>query len=112
MNAFILGFGYSLITAVIVILGDTILKIAADGGMPLTSRHVLAGCALYGISAIMWYFAMCNITLAQGGMAYSMLSLIALCVISTVCFNEPLGNREVMGISCALLSMVLMVGEA
>lgn len=108
MTHFAFGYGFALFTALFVIVGDVALKYAADGNMPLTSKHVLFGAAVYAISAIMWYFAMRHITLAQAGVAYSMLTLVALAAIGALYFDETLRAREYLGLGCACLAMVLM----
>ncbi len=109
MTAILFGFGFSLLTALIVIVGDYMIKLAADAGQPVTSSLVLGGCAVYAASAIMWFYAMQHVTLAQAGVAYSMLTLLALCAIGALWFDEPLYAREYAGIACALLAMVLLV---
>jgi len=38
-----------------------------------------------------------------------MLTLIALCGIGSILFDEPIRTRDVLGIGCAVLSMILMV---
>lgn len=107
-----LGYGYSFLTAIIVILGDVVIKHAADtvdGQRQAAMALILGGCALYAVSALMWYGAMRNVTLAQAGVAYAMLSLIALCLLGAILFGERIGGREMAGIACALAAMVLMV---
>ncbi|RLJ51667.1 undecaprenyl phosphate-alpha-L-ara4N flippase subunit ArnF [Litoreibacter meonggei] len=104
-----LGYGFCLLTALIVITGDYLLKVAADGGMALNSRHVIAGGLLYAFSAIMWYFAMRYMTLAQAGVVFSMLTLLALCLIGYYAFGERFYLREYAGVGCALAAMVLLV---
>ena len=105
MSPVLLGFGFSLGTAIIVILGDYVIKVAADGNLPLTSRYMLLGC---GLSAVLWYFAMRHVTLAQAGVAYSMLTLVALAIIGAVSFDEPIGQREFVGLGLALAAMMVM----
>ena len=105
--ALALGIAFSLFTALIVIAGDTLIKIAADNAA-LTSPHMAFGIGLYGTSAVLWFFAMRHITLAQAAVAYSMLTLIALCVIGAMWFDEPIGTREVLGIGFALAAMICM----
>ena len=65
--ALVLGFGFSLFTALIVILGDYLIKLAADGGHPIISTLVMTGCALYAASALLWFFALHHVTLSTGG---------------------------------------------
>jgi len=105
--ALALGIAFSLFTALIVIAGDTLIKIAADNAR-FVSPHMALGIGLYGASAILWFFAMRHITLAQAAVAYSMLTLIALCLIGAVWFDEPIGTREIVGIGFALAAMVCM----
>lgn len=103
----IYGLLFSLFTALVVILGDVAIKIAADRSA-LTSTHMVFGMTLYVISAVLWFFAMRYISLGQAAVAYSMLTLIALFLIGAVAFDEPVGLREVAGIGFALLAMALM----
>lgn len=77
--------------------------------MPLTSPYILVGCALYALSAIAWFWAMRHLSLAQGAVAYTMFTLLALCVIGVLFFDEALLVREVAGIGCAILAVVLLV---
>ncbi len=105
--ALLLGITFSLFTALIVIAGDTVIKIAADNAR-LVSPHMAVGIGLYAASAVLWFFAMRHITLAQAAVAYSMLTLIALCVIGAMWFDEPIGTREIVGIGFAIAAMVCM----
>ena len=109
MSNMVWGMSFSLFTALVVIAGDTVLKIAADTNKPILSGLVFLGCAIYAVSALFWLFAMRHISLAQAGVAYSMLTLLALCVIGVVWFDEKLYVREFLGIGCALAAMILMV---
>ena len=104
----VFGYAVCLSCAVVVILGDYYIKRAADDALTLGSTLFLVGAGAYLLSAALWYFAMRHIGLAQAGVAYSMLTLIALCVIGAVVFDEQIGPREVLGIGFALLSMGLM----
>lgn len=108
MSPIVFGYAFALATALIVIVGDVALKQAADAQATFTSSQVALGAALYAISAFMWFYAMRHITLAQAGVAYSMLTLIALAVIGAVWFNESLGAREYAGLACALAAMGFM----
>lgn len=109
MNSIALGFGFIAVTAAVVIAGDFLLKLAADRGMTAVSAMVVTGIILYGISAVLWFGAMRHLSLGQAGVAYSMLTLVALALIGAIVFGERLGLRECAGIGCALAAMVLMV---
>lgn len=101
------GLLFSLFTALVVILGDYAIKIAADRAA-LVSAPMYAGMALYAASAILWFFAMRHVSLGQAAVAYSMLTLIALFAMGALLFDEPVGKRELAGMLCALAAMVLM----
>ena len=101
-------FAFALFTALLVIIGDFAIKTAADAGHTITSTYVAIVVALYGVSALFWFYAMQHVTLAQAGVAYSMLTLLALALIGALWFGETLHAREYAGLGCALLSMVLM----
>lgn len=106
------GYALAMGCALIVIIGDTLIKMAADNGHTITSPHLAAGCALYAVSAIAWFWAMQYVTLAQGAVAFGMFSLIALAVIGAVMFKEPIQTRELLGMICAILAMLLMIRVA
>jgi undecaprenyl phosphate-alpha-L-ara4N flippase subunit ArnF len=101
------GFFFSLLTALLVILGDTLIKFAADKAI-LSSKPMAAGVLLYACSAVCWYFAMRHMTLGQAAVAYSMLTLVALCAIGALVFQEPIRARDALGVSLALAAMWLM----
>ncbi len=106
------GLLFSLFTALVVILGDVAIKIAADRAS-LASLHMATGMVLYAASAVLWFFAMRHVTLGQAAVAYSMLTLIALFIIGAFAFGEPMGWRELTGVAFAVAAMALMThGEA
>jgi undecaprenyl phosphate-alpha-L-ara4N flippase subunit ArnF len=101
------GFLFSLLTALLVIFGDTFIKVAADKAV-LSSKPMAAGVLLYACSAVCWYFAMRHMTLGQAAVAYSMFTLVALCLIGALVFGEPVRARDALGVSLALAAMWLM----
>ena len=109
MSPIFTGYAFVLACALIVIAGDTLIKIAADKGETVWSPAVLLGCALYVVSAIAWFWAMRHVSLAQAGIAYAMFSMIALCAIGVLAFGETIRLREIVGIGCAMAAVVLMV---
>ncbi|WP_193140673.1 MULTISPECIES: hypothetical protein [unclassified Meridianimarinicoccus] len=108
----VIGYGSALLCALVVIFGDTLIKLTADQGQPLHAPAGLAGLSLYVLSGIFWFLAVQQISLGQAGVAFAMFSLLALCVIGAVVFDEPVAWREVAGIGCALAALLLMVRVA
>lgn len=109
MTQTVFGYAFILFTTVLILAADLILKRAADADMQFVSRPVVLGCVIYVICALLWFVAMRHISLAQAGVAFSMLSLLAVCAMGVAFFGEKLQMREVLGIGCALLSMCLMI---
>ena len=105
---YLIGLSFALLTGLVVIFGDVMIKIAADRSGPGVVGLLSLGCLIYAASAVLWFWAMRHTTLAQAGVAYSMFTLLALALIGAVWFKEALAMREWAGIGCALASMVLM----
>ena len=112
MSPIVLGFLFSMSTALVVLVGDVIIKQAADQGQSALSLYVLIGIALYAGSGLLWYFSVRHVTLASAGVTFAMVSLIALVVIGAVAFDEPIKTRDWAGLACALAAMGLMMREA
>ncbi len=108
MTNILFGAGFVGLTALLVILADFAIKVAADANQPVWSGLVVVACGLYAVSALFWFFAVQHVTLVQAGVAYSMLTLLALAVIGAIWFGEALHAREYAGLACALVAMVLM----
>ncbi|MFT3689470.1 hypothetical protein [Paenirhodobacter sp.] len=92
----------------VVIAGDVALKVAVERGHTLSSPLVAAGFGLYGLSAIGWFLALQRMTLSQTGVAFSVFSLLALVGIGVFQFGERLEAREILGVSMAVCSILLM----
>ena len=105
---YLVGLSFALLTGLVVIFGDVVIKIAADRNGPGIVGLLGLGCLIYAASAVLWFWTMRHATLAQAGVAYSMFTLLALAVIGAVWFKETLAMREWAGIGCALASMALM----
>lgn len=112
MSQIAIGFLFSFFTAGVVLIGDVFIKQAADAGHTMTSRLVLVGIVLYAASALLWFVSVRHIPLASAGVAFSMASLVALALIGAFYFKEPLALRDIAGIGCALMAMVLMMHHA
>lgn len=103
------GLFFTLMTGIVVIAGDVILKIAAAReGMAATLPLIVIGCVLYSAAAVLWFWAMRHTTLAQAAVAYSMFTLLVLAAIGAFWFKEDIGGREWAGIGFALMSMMMM----
>lgn len=104
-----LGLALTSVTALLILLADYMLKAAADTGAATLSIPVVAGCALYVASAVVWFVAMRHVPLGQAAVAYSMLSLLGLVGIGVIVFDESFGWREGVGLGFALIAMALIL---
>ncbi|MDW3224923.1 MAG: EamA family transporter [Paracoccaceae bacterium] len=109
MSNVLFGVSFTFATALIVIVGDYALKLAADGSKGMKSWQMGFGVLMYAFSALFWFYAIKHVTLAQAGVAFSMITLLALCVMGALVFGETLSARDYCGIACALLAMVLIL---
>ncbi len=97
--------GFSVATAII---ADYFIKVASQKEASLLTWSFLIGASLYVLSAGGWLFAMKTMTLAQVGVVYSVVTILALTAMGVIWFEEVLGWREGLGIFFALLSVLLM----
>ena len=88
--------------------GDYFVKIASTGAGGLFTVTFMIGMLLYGATAIGWYFLMKIHSLAEIGVIYSASTLILLAVLGHIAFNEAIGLRQLLGLSLALVSIVIM----
>ena len=105
----LIGYSFALLTAGLTIAGDYYIKVAADSGRSMVSPSFAIGALLYFGAAAMWFISLTQIGLAQAGVAFSMLTLVAVCLLGVFAFDEKLHLKEALGICFALFSMCLMV---
>ena len=90
------------------ILADYFIKLASTRDASLTTWSFALGAALYVVSAGGWLFAMKVMSLAQVGVVYSVVTILALAAMGVVFFGETLTWRDGLGIALALLSVAFM----
>ena len=90
------------------LVGDYFIKTAGQRPGGLLSREFVAGMILYSLPAIGWFFLMRSHSLAVIGVLYSVSTLILLATLGAFVFKEAFGLREAIGVSLALLSVVIM----
>lgn len=97
--------GFAVATAIV---ADYFIKVASQRDESLLTASFMVGAGLYVLSAGGWLFAMKTMTLAQVGVVYSVVTILALTAMGVIWFGETLGWREWLGILFALLSVALM----
>ncbi len=90
------------------IVGDYFIKLASARENGITSLNFLVGAALYATTAVGWLYLMQSHSLASIAVMYSASIILLLAALGYVVFNEPIGLREVVGLSLAITSVVVM----
>ena len=103
--ALLLTFAFSLLG----VLGDYFLKVASAADRPFRTVAFYVGFTIYASTAFGWLFAMRHLKLATISTVYSVCIVLLLTSLGVVVFNERLRAAEVLGIACALASLVLLI---
>lgn len=90
------------------LLGDYLLKKATTNPEGMSSGWFAAGTVTYGFLAIGWFVLMKSNSLATIGVMFSASTILLLTALGYFVFKEQFGMREALGVSLALLSVVLM----
>lgn len=107
-----LGYVFCALATLVIIAGDYFIKLAADQGLTIGAPKVLLACALYAVSAALWFAAMHHITLAQMAVAAAIFTLLALTALGVTAFGESLTARDIFGITLAIGALILMSHRA
>lgn len=90
------------------LFGDYCIKVASGRQDGLFSKTFVLGAILYSIPAIGWYYLMKNNSLAMLGVLFSVSTVILLAALGVFVFKEAFGWREGVGITLAVLAVVVM----
>ena len=90
------------------VLGDYLLKLAADRDAGVADPRVIVAALIYASGAFGWLMAMKTIRLAEAGIAYSMITMLAAVAIGAWVFGETILSRDLLGIGFAVAAIVLL----
>ncbi|WP_424928541.1 hypothetical protein [Amaricoccus tamworthensis] len=107
MNTVLLLVAVSLMT----LAGDYFIKLASSRPDGLNSVMFVTGALLYGLPAFGWFFLMRSHSLAAVAVFYSASTLLLMAALGHVVFREPLGLREIIGGTLAIMSVAVMSWE-
>ena len=103
---------FLIFVVVLTICGDYALKYASLKISPYVSGWFVLGSLLYGATAIGWIALMRTHDLAQIAVLYSSATIVVLTLVGIFSFGETLSIKQIVGLSAALLSVVLMQSDA
>ena len=92
----------------VTLLGDYLLKTATTKPAGMMSAWFAGGVLCYALLAIGWYFLMKSNSLATIGVMFSASTIILLATLGYFVFKEQFGLREALGVSLAILAVVVM----
>lgn len=106
--SFLILFGIVVIT----VIGDYCIKIASGRDIGLASLQFLVGALMYGLPAVGWLYLMRVHSLAAIGVFYSATTLLLLAGLGYFVFKENFGLRKGVGLTLAIMSLVVMSYES
>jgi drug/metabolite transporter (DMT)-like permease len=89
-------------------VGDYLIKTASSQNGGLLSIRFIIGAFLYGLPAIGFFYLVKNHSMAAVGVFYSAATVILMALIGYIAFDESLGHKEILGISLAVASIIIM----
>jgi len=102
--AFLIGIGLSLIT----VLADSLIKHASLQNAFSGWQMLILGAIIYGLTAFGWFFVMRKIKLSTLGVLYAVSVVVFLTLVSVFYFKEKISTIEIVGISMAIVSLVIL----
>ena len=102
--AFLIGIGLSLIT----VFADSLIKHASLQNAFSGWHMLLSGAVIYGLTAFGWFFVMRRIKLSTIGVLYAVSVVVFLTLVSLFYFKEKISPLEIVGISMAIVSLVIL----
>ena len=98
-----------LIVELVCLWGDYCLKKASMEQNWEGWRLILAGCFLYAVSAIGFFYLMRSFKVFTLGVLHSFAVILLSVILSLVVFNEKINAREILGLILGIISIVLLV---
>jgi len=92
----------------VTIVGDYLIKIASQKPSGLFTLTFFGGMLLYALPAIGWFYLMKDHSLAAIGVFYATATILILAGLGYFVFKEAFGLRELLGVSLAIASVVVM----
>ena len=106
--AFLAGIGLSIIT----VLADVLIKRASLQAGFSGWHLLLAGAVIYALTAAGWFLVMRRIKLSTLGVLYGVSCVLLLTLVSVFYFKERISPIEVVGITLAIISLIILARYA
>jgi multidrug transporter EmrE-like cation transporter len=93
--------------AAVTAFGDYLLKVAGQTER-IRSSYVVAGALVYALTALGWAYAMRHLQLAVIGAVFAACMVLFMALLGAIVFDESLSRLELVGVACALASVLLL----
>jgi len=90
------------------VLGDFFIKLAGNGSKYIEFKWFIAGLLVYAGTAFGWFFVMKHLKLATLGIFYTVSTVLCITLLGLFYFKESINGYEILGISMAICSLVLL----
>ncbi len=90
------------------VIGDFFIKLSGQGIKFMEIKWFVIGFLIYGLTAFGWFYVMKDIKLATLGVFYAVSTVIFLVIVGVFYFKESLNVYEIVGISLALISLIIL----
>lgn len=94
--------------SIITIVGDFLIKEASLHEKFSGWVLLLSGAAIYGLTALGWFFVMRRAELSILGAIYSLTSTIALFLLGALLYKEHVTALELVGLGLGIASLVIL----
>ncbi len=101
---FLIGIGLSAIT----VLADVFIKHASLQNGFSGWQALICGAIIYGLTAFGWFFLMRKVKLSTLGVLYAVSCVVLLTLVSVFYFKEKISFIEIIGISLAIISLIIL----
>ncbi len=101
---------FLILTALVLaqITGDYFVKLASAEVNGISTLNFSIGVLFYAATAFGWYFLMRMHSLATIGVLYSTSTIVLLAALGYFVFKEEIGLRDIIGMTLAILSVMVM----
>ncbi len=94
------------------VLADYFLKMASSQNSMMKNPWFGLGLLTYSLTAFGWVYVLKNLDLSHVGVFYSSATLLFLVIVGIFVFDEKLKPTEILGVSMALGSILLLARVA
>ena len=94
--------------SLVVLVGDYFIKLSGNKEAYIEPRLFVIGFVIESLATLGWFYAMKHLKLATVATYYSVSTILLLAALGFFVFDERLNIYEVVGLSAAVFSLVIL----